>query len=97
MSTFREALRNRSQDGGVMIGNLSKSEPAPTMPLKTIEGPAAWRGVDFRNRDDFVCGLSDADITEIETAVQAVIQGGVAHVGVVGGSFHLPRLGNRFL
>jgi hypothetical protein len=82
-----------------MIGSLSKSEPAfvPAMPLKTIEGPAAWRGVDFRNRDDFVCRLSDADITEIETAVQAVIQGGVAHIAIDRDNFHLPRLGNRFL
>ena len=82
-----------------MIGNLSKSEPVfvPTMPLKTIEGPAAWRGVDFRNRDDFACQLSDADITEIETAVQAVIQGGVAHIAIDRDNFHLPRLGNRFL
>jgi Taurine catabolism dioxygenase TauD, TfdA family len=82
-----------------MIGNLSKSEPAfvPAMPLKTIEGLAAWRGVDFRNRDDFACQLSDADITEIETAVQAVIQGGVAHIAIDRDNFHLPRLGNRFL
>jgi hypothetical protein len=78
MFTFPRALRNRPQDDDVMIGNLSKSESAfvPAMPLKTIEGLAAWRGVDFRNRDDFACQLSDADITEIETAVQAVIQGG---------------------
>jgi hypothetical protein len=72
-----------------MIGNLSKSESAfvPAMPLKTIEGLAAWRGVDFRNRDDFTCQLSDVDITEIETAIQAVIQGGSHILRLIGTTF----------
>ena len=38
----------------------------------------------------------DADITEIETAVQAVIPG-VAHIAIDRDNFHLPRLENRFL
>jgi hypothetical protein len=47
-----------------MTINLTKSEPpfAPAMPMKTIEGPAAWRGVDIRNPDDFTYRLTSAEV-----------------------------------
>jgi hypothetical protein len=80
-----------------MIRNLSKSESpvAPAMPMRMIEGSAAWQGLDLRNTGDFTHRLTDAEITEIDTAVQAVARGGIDHIAIDRHNFELPQLGER--
>jgi hypothetical protein len=82
-----------------MIRNLTNSKPqfVPSMPMKTIEGSAAWQGLNFRNTGDFTHRLTDVEITELDTAAQAIIQGGVDHIAIDRHNFELPRLGKRLL
>lgn len=74
-----------------------KSEPSfvPAMPIKTIEGAAVWQGPDLGITDDFAHRLTDAEIAEIDTAVQAIIQGGIEHIAINCRNFELPQLGKR--
>ena len=80
-----------------MTINLTKSEPpfAPAMPMKTIEGPAAWRGVDIRNPDDFTYRLTSAEVAELDSAVQTVLDAGIGHIAIDRRNFELPQLGKR--
>jgi hypothetical protein len=78
-----------------MIGNPLRSEPpsVPAMPMRTIEGPAAWRGLDLGSSGDFAHQLTDAEIVEIDAAVAAIMQGGIDHIAIDQRNFELPRLG----
>jgi Taurine catabolism dioxygenase TauD, TfdA family len=80
-----------------MIRSLSKSErpDVQAMPMKTIEGAVAWQSLDFRNTGNFTHRLTDAEITEIDTAVHAVVQGSIDHTAIDRHNFELPRLGKR--
>jgi hypothetical protein len=80
-----------------MTSNLAKSDAAivPSMPMRTIEGPAAWRGLEFKNPDDFTHRLTGAEIAEIDASVRAVMDGGVEHSAIDRGNFELPQLGKR--
>ena len=80
-----------------MISNLTRSEPqfVPAMPMRTIEGSAAWQGLDLRNTGNFTHRLTDAEISEIDTAVQAIIQGRIDHIAIDRHNFKLPQLGKR--
>jgi hypothetical protein len=80
-----------------MISNLTVSKPqfVPAMPMRTIEGSAAWQGLDHSNTGDFTHRLTDAEISEIDTAVQAIIQGGIDHIAIDRHNFKLPQLGKR--
>jgi hypothetical protein len=80
-----------------MIRNLSKSESpaAPAMPMKTIERLVAWQRLNFRNNSDFTHRLTDAEITEIDTAVQVVARGSIDHIAIDRHNFELPQLGKR--
>jgi hypothetical protein len=87
------------QDDHVMMANPIKSEPPimQAMPMKTIEGPANWQGPDFRNTEDFVHRLADAEVAEIDAAVERIIQAGIDHIAIDTHNFELPRLGKRLL
>jgi hypothetical protein len=80
-----------------MTSNLAKSDAtiAPAMPMKIIEGPAAWRGLEFKNPDDFAHRLTGAELAEIDASVRAVIDGRVEHSAIDRGNFELPQLGKR--
>jgi hypothetical protein len=78
-----------------MISNPLRSEPpsVPAMPMRTIEGAAAWRGLDLGSSGDFAHQLTDAELVEIDAAVAAIMQGGIDHIAIDHRNFELPRLG----
>jgi Taurine catabolism dioxygenase TauD, TfdA family len=80
-----------------MISGASRSEPSfvPAMPNHTIEGPAAWRGMDLRKSGDFTYRLTHAEIIEIDVAVQAIVQQGIDHIAIDRHNFELPQLGEH--
>src|ERR1700731_1481651 len=59
LSHFRENAVP-SQDDRVMISNPLRSEPpsVPAMPMRTIEGWAAWRGLDLGRSSDLAHHLT---------------------------------------
>ncbi len=76
-----------------MTSTLAKSQSpvAPSMPMKPIDGPAAWRGSEL-NPADFTYRLTDAEIAEIDAAVRSVV-GHVEHSAIDRLNFALPQLG----
>ena len=71
----------------------SLSSPPPPMPDGPITGPDAWRADEMRVRDDWVHVLSEAEIAEIDTAVDAVDTPDRPIAGIRRDDFHLPALG----
>jgi len=63
------------------------------MPKVPIEGLAAWRGPGFKGPADFTHRLTDAEITEIDAAVQAVAQRHLDFIAIDQYNFELPHLG----
>ena len=49
-----------------MISNLARAEStlAPPMPMRTIDGPAAWRGLDLKDAGAFTHRLTGDEIAE---------------------------------
>jgi TfdA family taurine catabolism dioxygenase TauD len=88
-----------SQDNAVMIDHLARSAPAfvPAMPMQTIEDLAAWRGKDFRNAGDFTHRLTDAEIAEIDSAVQSIAERRIDHIAIDRHNFELPQFGKRLI
>jgi Taurine catabolism dioxygenase TauD, TfdA family len=86
-----------SRDNAAMLDHPAKSEPScrPVMPMQIIEDSAAWRGTDFRNTGDFTHRLSEAEISEIDAALQAVAEGRVDHIAIDRHNFELPQFGKR--
>jgi hypothetical protein len=80
-----------------MTGNLARAEStlAPAMPMRTIDGPAAWRGSGFKDPDAFTHRLTGDEIAEIDAAVRAIIESRIDHIAIDRGNFALPRLGKR--
>jgi hypothetical protein len=80
-----------------MIETFSRVEPSfvPAMPNQTIEGLPAWQGMDFREPGDFTHLLTDAEITEIDAAVQSIVQQGIDHIAIDQHNFELPQLGKQ--
>jgi hypothetical protein len=80
-----------------MIDTFSGSELsfAPAMPNQSIEGPSAWRGMDFGTSGDFTHRLTDAEIAEIDAAVKAIARRGIDHIAIDRHNFELPQLGRR--
>jgi hypothetical protein len=80
-----------------MTSNLAKLESpiAPPMPMKTIDGPAAWRSVDFGSPGDFTHRLTDAEVEEVDAAVRAIRKAHVDHIAIDRRNFALPGLGKR--
>jgi hypothetical protein len=80
-----------------MTSNLAKSETAvvPPMPMKTIDGPAAWRGLELKNPNDFTDQLTGAEIGEIDAAVGAILNGHINHSAIDRRNFELPHLGKH--
>ncbi len=79
-----------------MTGNLATVESlAPPMPMRTIDEPAAWRGLDLTDAGAFTHRLTGDQIAEIDAAVGAIIDRRIDHIAIDRGNFSLPRLGNR--
>ena len=80
-----------------MTGNLARSESplAPPMPMRTIDGPAAWRGRDLADPGAFTHRLTGDEIAEIDAAVRAIIDRHIDHIAIDRESFALPQLGKR--
>jgi hypothetical protein len=78
-----------------MSGQLARSEPtvATAMPMRTIEEALAWRGADFKSAGDFTHRLTEAEIAEIDAAVEEIAQRRVDQVAIDRGNFQLPQLG----
>jgi hypothetical protein len=90
-------LHRRSADGDVMNRDFSRVEPSfvPAMPSHTIEELSAWQGIDLREPGDFTHQLTDAEIAEIDAAVQAIAQRGIDHIAIDRHNFELPQLGKQ--
>jgi hypothetical protein len=80
-----------------MAIDLVKTEPPrlPPMPMQTVEGSAAWRGLDIKGSDDFTHHLTDAELAELDAAVQAIMRAGIDHIAIDRYNFTLPKLGQR--
>jgi hypothetical protein len=74
---------------------IKQSAFAAPMPLKTIEAAVAWRGLDLKNTSELTYLLSDAEIAELDGAVQATLGRGIDHIAIDRSSFELPRLGRE--
>ena len=68
------------------------STPCP-MPGGPIAGPDAWRADAMRERDDWIHVLSEAEIDEIDAAVEAVDTDDRPIAGIGREDFRLPTLG----
>src|ERR1051326_4734650 len=79
-----------------MTGNLARTDPphAP-MPMRTVDGPAAWRGRDLTDANVFTHRLTGDEITEIDAAVRMIIDRRGDHIAIDTRTFALPRLGER--
>jgi hypothetical protein len=75
----------------------SRSPAALPMPMQPIDGPAGWRSLDFGNPGDFTHRLTDAEIGEIDAAVQAIMRANIDHIAIDCQNFALPQLGKRLL
>ena len=60
---------------------------------QAITGPAAWYGRDLVHSDEWIYELSDADIAEIDAAVEAARRRGLAIIDITKDAFGLPKLG----
>ncbi len=65
----------------------------PPMPDGPISGPAAWRANEMREHDDWIHVLSEAEIDEIDAAVEAVDADDRPIAGIGREDFRLPSLG----
>jgi hypothetical protein len=79
-----------------MTTDFATSEAARTIPEVPIDGSAGWRGSDFRGPADFTHRLTDAETTEIDTAVQTVAERHLDLIAIDRHCFELPQLG-RYL
>ena len=64
------------------------------IPQGRIEGPSAWYGRHLKNSDEWLVELSDADIAEIDAALEA--SAGLDIKDIAPQSFPLPTLAPRF-
>jgi len=64
-------------------------------PVAVVEGPAAWHGRDLENSAEWLETLSDAEIEEVLSAVEAIDNAGIAMLDVTRDNFPLPTLGPR--
>ena len=80
-----------------MTGNLARSDSpfAPPMPLRAIDGPAAWWGRELGDPAVFTHRLTGDEIAEIDAAVRTIIGRRIDHIAIDTGNFVLPRLGER--
>jgi hypothetical protein len=65
------------------------------MPMKTIDGPVAWRALELKNPGDFTHQLTGAEVAEIDAAVGAIIGDHIDHSAIDRRNFELPHLGER--
>jgi hypothetical protein len=73
---------------------LKKPTPTPgEMPPKEITGPSAWYGRDMKSSEAWMVRLSDADIAEIDGAVEATRALKIQEIRRA--DFPLPKLGRR--
>ncbi len=65
------------------------------MPPQAIEGPFAWLGKDIERSSDWIETVSREEVAEVEDAMRAVKQRGLALHEVRRADFPLPRLSQR--
>ena len=65
------------------------------MPMKPIEGPSAWRSLEFKDPGAFTYRLSGPEIVEIDAAVRAILDRHIDHSAIDRHNFELPQLGKR--
>ena len=70
-------------------------ERPPSTPMAPVMGPEAWTGAEMAARDDWIYTLSAAEIGELEAAVAATVDRGLAIMAVGKNDFPLPGLGPR--
>ena len=63
------------------------------MPKVPVERLTIWRGSDFKSPADFTHRLTDAEIAEIDAAVQAVAERKIDPIAIGTHNFALPQLG----
>jgi Taurine catabolism dioxygenase TauD, TfdA family len=68
----------------------SSSSEIPVVPIERL---TIWRGADFKNPDDFTHRLSDAEVSEIDAAVQTAAERKIDPIAIGKHNFALPQLG----
>ena len=77
-----------------MAANLQPlTSSIPPMPGGPIEGPDAWRADEMRERDDWIHVLTEAEIADIEAAVEAADTDDRPISGIGRDEFPLPTFG----
>ena len=72
-------------------------ESMPAMPAGTLEGPSAWRGEDMAGSTEWIFGLDQDDIVELERALAEVESRKLPIEAVTMRDFQLPRLSARLV
>ncbi len=67
---------------------------ATNLPESPIKSPAAWLGVEQRERSDWIYVLSDAEKAELDTAIRAHRRAGTALPDIIASDCPLPTLGS---
>lgn len=62
-----------------------------------VGGPAAWRGPELQQRDDWIVSLDDEGIGELTDALERVERAGTAMQDITLDAFPLPTLGPRLV
>jgi len=65
------------------------------MPARPVGGPAAWRGANLADRDDWIYALKQTEVAELEAAVAATEAKGLDTLAITKDDFALPTLGPR--
>ncbi|MBT3910381.1 MAG: TauD/TfdA family dioxygenase [Rhodospirillaceae bacterium] len=79
-----------------MVGdNLKHDNPTFPMAPGPVGGPAAWRGPEMAASDDWIYRLSDAEISELESAASTCEAAGLDTLSITKADFPLPAFGAR--
>ena len=66
---------------------------SPPMPLRPIDGPFAWRGASLARVGDYIHRFSEAELAEIDGAVESVRRRGIGLLELRPDTFPLRTLG----
>ena len=71
------------------------ARPQERILRESLDVPAAWKGSELRQRDDWRETLTDPEIGEIERAIEAARRTGKPMAELTSGDFPLPTLSNK--